>query len=116
MFFCFYTLGYFSFFFFFSSRRRHTRLVSDWSSDVCSSDLIPEEPPQPWTVILSRGVDVWHTQYPGESLDALRISVVPEQGDHMEVLAFYFPIVTSDSTVLRLHWGTTIVPITIRAK
>src|SRR3989339_1136938 len=26
--------------FFFSSRRRHTRLVSDWSSDVCSSDLM----------------------------------------------------------------------------
>src|SRR5258706_13646953 len=25
-------------FLFFSSRRRHTRLVSDWSSDVCSSD------------------------------------------------------------------------------
>src|SRR5258706_8885742 len=24
--------------FLFSSRRRHTRLVSDWSSDVCSSD------------------------------------------------------------------------------
>src|SRR5258706_10505900 len=23
-----------------SSRRRHTRLVSDWSSDVCSSDLV----------------------------------------------------------------------------
>src|SRR5262249_58555142 len=23
----------------YSSRRRHTRLVSDWSSDVCSSDL-----------------------------------------------------------------------------
>src|SRR5262249_56433353 len=29
----------YSLFFFFSSRRRHTRLVSDWSSDVCSSDL-----------------------------------------------------------------------------
>src|SRR5205807_5503349 len=27
-------------FFFFSSRRRHTRLQGDWSSDVCSSDLI----------------------------------------------------------------------------
>ena len=26
--------------FFFSSRRRHTRLRRDWSSDVCSSDLI----------------------------------------------------------------------------
>src|SRR5258706_12743018 len=29
--------------FFFSSRRRHTRLVSDWSSDVCSSDLVVRE-------------------------------------------------------------------------
>src|SRR3989440_5523905 len=28
-------------FFFFSSRRRHTRSDRDWSSDVCSSDLIP---------------------------------------------------------------------------
>src|SRR5438045_527138 len=27
-------------YFFFSSRRRHTRCLSDWSSDVCSSDLI----------------------------------------------------------------------------
>src|SRR5690606_39691938 len=35
--------------FFFSSRRRHTRFSRDWSSDVCSSDLmvglesVPEE-------------------------------------------------------------------------
>src|SRR5260370_18939556 len=28
-------------FFFFSSRRRHTRFKCDWSSDVCSSDLLP---------------------------------------------------------------------------
>src|SRR6266513_5207255 len=27
-------------FFFFSSRRRHTRSKRDWSSDVCSSDLV----------------------------------------------------------------------------
>src|SRR5207248_5045729 len=26
--------------FFFSSRRRHTRSYGDWSSDVCSSDLL----------------------------------------------------------------------------
>src|SRR5260370_8949042 len=25
-----------------SSRRRHTRFKCDWSSDVCSSDLVPE--------------------------------------------------------------------------
>src|SRR5258705_192629 len=29
-------------FVFFSSRRRHTRCLSDWSSDVCSSDLWTE--------------------------------------------------------------------------
>src|SRR5438309_5442162 len=31
------------YFFFFSSRRRHTRWNCDWSSDVCSSDLIGVE-------------------------------------------------------------------------
>src|SRR2546429_4559071 len=33
-------LIYLLFFFFFSSRRRHTRCSRDWSSDVCSSDLV----------------------------------------------------------------------------
>src|SRR2546426_7219221 len=37
-----YRLSLSSSFFFFSSRRRHTRLQGDWSSDVCSSDLIPD--------------------------------------------------------------------------
>src|SRR5699024_11972605 len=32
------------FIFFFSSRRRHTRSKRDWSSDVCSSDLIAIDP------------------------------------------------------------------------
>src|SRR5216683_2618707 len=32
----------FFFFFFFSSRRRHTRSDRDWSSDVCSSDLLAD--------------------------------------------------------------------------
>src|SRR5690606_11830316 len=31
---------FFFFLFFFSSRRRHTRFSRDWSSDVCSSDLV----------------------------------------------------------------------------
>src|SRR5437868_8104708 len=43
---CFYILYFYMilivlwFFFFFSSRRRHTRSKRDWSSDVCSSDLV----------------------------------------------------------------------------
>src|SRR5258707_6614395 len=32
------------YFFFFSSRRRHTRYWRDWSSDVCSSDLLDYQP------------------------------------------------------------------------
>src|SRR5258706_15132577 len=49
-----------SIFFFFSSRRRHTRLVSDWSSDVCSSDLFFQD--------LHEGIG---GGYPGETLEAL---------------------------------------------
>src|SRR2546429_1493013 len=37
---CTYNIVVICFFFFFSSRRRHTRCSRDWSSDVCSSDLI----------------------------------------------------------------------------
>src|SRR2546430_11519317 len=41
------------FFFFFSSRRRHTRFDCDWSSDVCSSDLLPSPPLRTPLVIAS---------------------------------------------------------------
>src|SRR5690242_20794259 len=43
-FFFFFLFLFFFFFFFFSSRRRHTRLTCDWSSDVCSSDLVLDAP------------------------------------------------------------------------
>src|SRR5258706_16149256 len=46
-------------FFFFESRRRHTILVSDWSSDVCSSDL-------------SRRFLEKHAQFLGPRLDDAR--------------------------------------------
>src|SRR5256885_12948420 len=36
--------------FFFSSRRRHTRLQGDWSSDVCSSDLVMVLRSLPWSM------------------------------------------------------------------
>src|SRR5437588_6704649 len=38
--FFFYLCLSFFYLFFFSSRRRHTRSLCDWSSDVCSSDLV----------------------------------------------------------------------------
>src|SRR5690606_41012757 len=42
--------------FFFSSRRRHTRFSRDWSSDVCSSDLLAaqfESLVHPFTIMMS---------------------------------------------------------------
>src|SRR2546429_4879986 len=37
--------------FFFSSRRRHTRCSRDWSSDVCSSDLVRFHGPEPLVLV-----------------------------------------------------------------
>jgi hypothetical protein len=67
-----------------------------------------------WTLIVSSAVHVFHTPYPGEAKDVLRVEIVPEKGAHMESMAFYFPAVARDSTVLRLHWGETILPMRIR--
>lgn len=74
--------------------------------------------PQPdeWTVIFSRAVHVFHTPYPGDSFDVLRVPVKPEHGAHMEVLAYYFPVVGPDAAILRLHWGETVVSLHIHTK
>lgn len=75
--------------------------------------LIPRER-APWTLILSSAAHTFHSPYPGEVADVLRVDIQPERGAHMETLAYYFPVVGRDSTVLRIHWGDVIVPATIR--
>src|SRR5262245_62989633 len=47
--------------FFFSSRRRHTRCLSDWSSDVCSSDLESERTRRKKRVKTSSGESRWNS-------------------------------------------------------
>ena len=69
-----------------------------------------------WTFIFSRDADAFHTSYPGESRDALRATVKPEQGAHMESMAYYFPAVDGKDATLRLHWGTVIVPLVIKVQ
>src|SRR5256886_6744860 len=59
------------FFFFFSSRRRHTRFDCDWSSDVCSSDLLQRsifENTRAFMGLKTRGVvyDVTNTYFHGK--------------------------------------------------
>src|SRR5205814_5810782 len=55
---------------FFSSRRRHTRCLSDWSSDVCSSDLIPGH--VNWRVATYTGTVQWDGKdFPDEDYNFL---------------------------------------------
>ena len=69
-----------------------------------------------WTFIFSKNADAFHTSYPGEALDALRVDITPETGAHMESMAFYFPAVDGKDATLRLHWGTVVVPMSIKVQ
>ena len=76
--------------------------------------LIPHEN-APWTLIFSRAAHVFHKPYPGERFEVLRVDVAPEQVSAVESFTIYFPMVLRDEAIMRLHWGTTAVPIHITA-
>ena len=76
--------------------------------------VIPRED-APWVVIFSDRTGIFHSPYPGEEHDVLRLEVEPAEGEHVETLAFYFPVVMRESAVLRLHWGETVVGLAIEA-
>jgi len=75
---------------------------------------IPQE--SSWTFIFSKNADAFHTSYPGEPLDALRVNVTPEAGAHMESMTYYFPAVDGKDATLRLHWGTVVIPLAIKVQ
>ena len=68
----------------------------------------------PWTVIFSRVTPVFHTRYPGEGQDQLRLRVAPRTGPHVESLLFSFPDVDGTDATLVMQWGTTSLPLRIR--
>lgn len=74
--------------------------------------IIPRET-EAWTVFFHRNARLFHTQRPTQADEQLHIDVTPEQGAHMETLAWYFPVVGPEATTLRMHWGATIVPMNI---
>jgi Protein of unknown function (DUF2911). len=67
-----------------------------------------------WTVVFNGTPAAFHLRYPNGN-DVLRVKATPMQGPHVETLMFSFPTVDGDSAVLHLQWGTTIVPLTLRA-
>jgi len=66
-----------------------------------------------WTLVFSRAWDVQHRPYPAGQ-DALTLRIRPRPAAHMESLTFYFPVADADSATLVLHWGETMIPISIR--
>src|SRR2546430_9259943 len=70
--------------FFFSSRRRHTRFDCDWSSDVCSSDLIARDPLS-ISYDSSTGNQQWVARYTGPGNAYNLAAVVRPSGDGQRV-------------------------------
>lgn len=69
-----------------------------------------------WELILNSAHPVFHLAHASVAdKDVLRVSVTPRAGAHMETLAWYFPVVDGRKAELVVHWGTTVVPLTIDA-
>ena len=65
-----------------------------------------------WEIIFLSEWDAHHSYFARET-EVLRVEARAEHGAHMEVLAFYFPIVGPYQTTLRFHWGEVVVPLEI---
>jgi DUF2911 family protein len=68
-----------------------------------------------WTVIFNSEAEAFHLRY-AEGRDVLRVKATPAKGEHVETLSFGFPMVDADSALLHLRWGSTIVPLIIKAR
>jgi hypothetical protein len=74
--------------------------------------MIPDS--SAWTVIVSAKAEAFHLRYP-DGEDVARLTVTPSRGEHVETLLFAFPMVDADSATLEMRWGTTVVPIRVKA-
>ena len=68
-----------------------------------------------WEVIFHNDWNVFHLPYPGDEGVAIRFEVTPEEAEHMETMAFYFPVADRREGVLAFHWANTKLSIPISA-
>ena len=72
------------------------------------------DPAAPWTLFFHRNAGLFHTQHPKPADMALAVPVPhTTTGEHVEVLTFDFPRVSTTGTELRMRWGATTVPVEI---
>src|SRR6266853_5199475 len=111
MFYVFVHYGYLRVFFFFSSRRRHTRFDCDWSSDVCSSDLLARGDfgrlASDGQTTVARGVDVAQILGWTEGRLAFERTPLPEVLAELDRW-FDRDFVLGDSSLVRLRLTTSL--------
>jgi hypothetical protein len=73
---------------------------------------IPDE--KSWSLMFNSVSSVFHLAYPS-GRDVMQVKATPTQGPHVETLEFAFPMTDADSARLELRWGTTVVPLSIKA-
>lgn len=67
----------------------------------------------PWLFRLHRDARLYHDAPVPEDGFLLTFEVSPREGEHMEALNWYVDALTPRTASLRMHWGTTYVPLTI---
>src|SRR5690606_39546422 len=80
--------------FFFSSRRRHTRFSRDWSSDVCSSDLVLGQAFHNTYGFAKREVLPHGSKYPGKNFGSFGEVFLPNgcsKSLNKGLASFYIP-------------------------
>src|SRR2546421_2461293 len=87
------------FFFFFSSRRRHTRSDRDWSSDVCSSDLVAHSAADEGE-ILNLGVAPTHRR---QGIGRALVERVLQELAGLGVRTVYLEVRASNTSARRLY-------------
>jgi hypothetical protein len=68
-----------------------------------------------WSIKFNSVSNVFHLAYPA-GRDVMEVKSTPAHGPHVETLEFAFPMTDADSARLELHWGTTVIPLSIKAK
>src|SRR5260221_10566428 len=67
--------------FFFSSRRRHTRSLCDWSSDVCSSDLLRRQLHLKQASVVGEFTGLLEMKLPPQGINVdLKVRMIPAKG------------------------------------
>lgn len=68
-----------------------------------------------WQLLFNSVAHVFHLNHPSGK-DVLKVQATPMRGEHVETLTFAVPVADADSAEIQLRWGTTVVPLKVKAR